>query len=249
MSKAGLIRLVVLVAFFGAVEALCRSGVISPKLVIAPTAMVEAMVNMLASGEMNDDIRQTLSSVGIAMGLSIVGGFSLGCVLYWLPPLRRAFDPFLAAYYSLPHFAFYPLLIVVFGLGSLPLIVLATLFAMVAMIMATLTGLDRIPRVLIKTARMQRLSLLAEIRHIRLPAAAPHLFSGLKLAVTYSFIGVIAGEFILSTSGLGHQIAFAYDNFDNRTMYGLILFVLCIAIVFNLLVFAYERRLARQRGL
>ena len=126
---------------------------------------------------------------------------------------------------------------------------LATLFAMVAMIMATLTGLDRIPRVLIKTARMQRLSLPAEIWHIRLPAAAPHLFSGLKLAVTYSFIGVIAGEFILSTSGLGHQIAFAYDNFDNATMYGLILFVLCIAIAFNLLVFAYERRLARQRGL
>ena len=150
------------------------------------------------------------------MGLSIVGGFALGCVLYWLPPLRRTVDPFLAAYYSLPHFAFYPLLIVIFGLGALPLIVLATLFAMVAMIMATLTGLDRIPRVLIKTARMQRLSLPAEIWHIRLPAAAPHLFSGLKLAVTYSFIGVIAGEFILSTSGLGHEIAFAYDNFDNR---------------------------------
>ena len=74
MSKAGLIRLVVLVAFFGAVEALCRSGVISPKLVIAPSAMVEAMLNMLGSGEMNDDIRQTLGSVGIAMGLSIVGG-------------------------------------------------------------------------------------------------------------------------------------------------------------------------------
>ena len=240
MGKAGWIRLVVLVAFFGAVEALCRTEVISPKLIIAPSKMVEAMVKLLASGEMNDDIRQTLLSVAIAMGLSIVGGFCLGCVLYWLPPLRRTVDPFLAAYYSLPHFAFYPLLIVIFGLGALPLIVLATLFAMVAMTMATLTGLDRIPRVLIKTARMQRLSL---------PAAAPHLFSGLKLAVTYSFIGVIAGEFILSTSGLGHQIAFAYDNFDNRTMYGLILFVLCIAIVFNLLVFAYERHLARQRGL
>jgi NitT/TauT family transport system permease protein len=238
MSKAGWIRLVILAAFFGTVEALCRSGAISPKLIIAPTAMVEAMVDLLGSGEMNDDIRQTLGSVGIAMGLSIVAGFAMGCALYWLPPLRRAVEPFLAAYYSLPHFAFYPLLIV-----------LATLFAMVAMIMATLTGLDRIPRVLIKTARLQRLSLPAEIWHIRLPAAAPHLFSGLKLAVTYSFIGVIAGEFILSTSGLGHQIAFAYDNFDNKTMYGLILFVLCISIAFNLLVFAYERRLARQRGL
>jgi NitT/TauT family transport system permease protein len=249
MSKAGWIRLAVLVGFFGAVEVACRSGAISPKLVIAPSAMVEAMLKLLGSGTLNDDIRQTLTSVGCAMGLSIVGGFVGGCVLYWLPPLRRAVEPFLAAYYSLPHFAFYPLLIVILGLGALPLIVLATLFAMVAMIMATLAGLDRIPRVLIKTARTQRLSLLSEIWHIRLPAAAPHLFAGLKLAVTYSFIGVIAGEFILSTSGLGHQIAFAYDNFDNKTMYGLILFVLCIAIVFNLLVFAYERRLARRRGL
>jgi NitT/TauT family transport system permease protein len=249
MSKAGVIRTIVLLALFGTIEALCRTGVISPKLVIAPTAMVQSMVNLLTTGKLNDDIAQTLSSVGIAMGLSITGGFALGCVLYWLPPLRRTFDPLLAAYYSLPHFAFYPLLIVIFGLGSAPLIVLATLFAMVAMIMATLTGLDRIPRVLLKTARMQRLSPLSEIWHIRLPAAAPHLFSGLKLAVTYSFIGVIAGEFILSTSGLGHQIAFSYDNFDNKTMYGTILFVLCIATSFNLLVFAYERHLQRQRGL
>ena len=138
MSKAGWIRLFVLVVFFGAVEVLCRTEVISPKLIIAPSEMVEAMVKMLASGAMNDDIRQTLSSVAIAMSLSIVGGFGLGCVLYWLPPLRRAVDPFLAAYYSLPHFAFYPLLIVIFGLGAAPLIVLATLFAMVAMTMATL---------------------------------------------------------------------------------------------------------------
>ena len=89
MSKAGWIRLVVLAAFFGAVEAMCRTGVISPKLVIAPTAMVEAMVKLLGSGELNPDIRQTLSSVGIAMGLSVTGGFALGCVLYWLPPLHR----------------------------------------------------------------------------------------------------------------------------------------------------------------
>jgi NitT/TauT family transport system permease protein len=125
MSKAEWIRLVVLVALFGAIEALCRGGAISPKLVIAPSAMVESMVKLLGSGELNDDIRQTLSSVAIAMAASIVGGFALGCLLYWLPPLRRAVDPFLAAYYSLPHFAFYPLLIVIFGLGALPLIVLA----------------------------------------------------------------------------------------------------------------------------
>jgi NitT/TauT family transport system permease protein len=122
------------------------------------------------------------------------------------------------------------------------------LFAMVAMIVATLAGLDRVPRVLLKTARVHRLSPFEEMWRIRLPAAAPHLFSGIKLAVAYSFIGVIAGEFILSTMGVGHEIAYAYDNFDNPRMYGLILFVLAVVTIFNMLVYAYERHLAKRRG-
>ncbi|MFO1082034.1 MAG: ABC transporter permease [Reyranellaceae bacterium] len=248
IGKAGWLRLAVLAGAVGGLEYACRSGAIPPTMVIAPSAMVAALVEVLRSGELDGDLRQTLGAVAIAMTLSVVGGFAIGFVLYWVPALRRAFNPFLAAYYAIPHFAFYPLLIVIFGLGPLPLIVLATLFAMVAMIVATMAGLERVPRVLLKTARIHRLSLLEEIWRIRLPAAAPHLLSGLKLAVAYSFIGVIAGEFIMSTSGVGHEIAYAYDNFDNRRMYALILLVLTIVTAFNLMVYAYERRLARRRG-
>ncbi len=248
MSKAGWIRTVVLVAAVGALEIACRTGAIPATMVVAPSVMVLALVDTLKSDEIGMHLQHTLSAVAIAMSLSIVGGFIIGFILNWVPFLRRAFSPFLAAYYAIPHFAFYPLLIVIFGLGPLPLIVLATLFAMVAMILATMAGLDRVPRVLLKTARIHRLSLLEEIWRVRLPAAAPHILSGLKLAVAYSFIGVIAGEFILSTSGIGHEIAFAYDNFDNKRMYALILFVLAIVTTFNMGVFAWERRMLRRRG-
>ncbi|MBP6813507.1 MAG: ABC transporter permease [Burkholderiaceae bacterium] len=248
MKRATWIRLVVVIGAVGLLEAACRGRLIAPTMVIAPSAMVAALVKILASDETGPHLRQTLSAVGIAMVLSILGGFLAGFALHSTPLLRRAFNPFLAAYYAIPHFAFYPLLIVIFGLGSTPLIVLATLFAMVAMIVGTLAGLDRVPRVLLKTARVHRLSLWDEVRHVRLPAAAPHLLSGLKLAVAYSFIGVIAGEFILSTSGIGHEIAYAYDNFDNPRMYGLILFVLTIVSAFNMTVYALERRMMRRRG-
>ena len=63
---------------------------------------------------------------------------------------------------------------------------------------------------------------------IELPAAAPYLFTGVKLAVGYGFIGVIAGEFILSGAGLGYAIAYAYNDFDNQTMYALMLLVLVV---------------------
>jgi NitT/TauT family transport system permease protein len=248
MSKAAWIRLAILVGAVGGLEIACRSGLVPATMVIAPSQMAAATAGLLVSGDLGADIWQTFTSVGIAIVLSITGGFMVGFWLHWFPRLRRAMDPFLAAYYAIPHFAFYPLLIVIFGLGALPLIVLATLFAMVAMIVATLAGLDRVPRVLLKTARMHRLSPFEEMWRIRLPAAAPYLFSGVKLAVSYSFIGVIAGEFILSTAGIGHEIAYAYDNFDNPRMYGLILFVLAVVTAFNMLVYAYERQLARRRG-
>ena len=69
----------------------------------------------------------------------------------------------------------------------------------------------------------------------------------MKLALSYALIGVIAGEFILSGSGLGYAISFAYQSFDTQTMYGLMLFVLLVAIVANAVLYTWEGRLARRR--
>ena len=72
--------------------------------------------------------------------------------------------------------------------------------------------------------------------------------SGLKLAIVYAFIGVIAGEFVLSGAGFGFQIAFAYNSFDNPTMYGLMILLLGFVGGLNLLLYTWERRLYLRRG-
>ena len=78
-------------------------------------------------------------------------------------------------------------------------------------------------------------------------AAAPYLFTGVKLAVAYAFIGVIAGEFILAPRGIGYSIAFAYDNFDNRQMYALMLFILVLVTLINTALQICEGRLMARR--
>ena len=83
---------------------------------------------------------------------------------------------------------------------------------------------------------------------IVLPSALPRLFTGFKLALSYALIGVIAGEFILSGTGLGYAISFAYQSFDNRAMYGVMLFVLLVAITANGILYVWEGRLARRRS-
>ena len=248
MSRVGLYRLLVVGGFVLTLEALCRFGVVSPRILIAPSDMAVQLMTLLASGKFNDDIGQTLGNVAIAFVLAVVGGFAIGAAIHAFPRLRRAVDPFLASYYALPFFAFYPLFIVLFGLGRGAVVAIGLLFAVVAMIVATLNGFDRIPRVLGKTAQIYRMGPVAAALRIKLPSATPYLFTGIKLAIAYSFIGVIAAEFIMAPSGLGYSIAYAFNNFDNRTMYALMLFVIVLVTLVNSLFYVYEQRLLRRLG-
>jgi len=248
MTRAGVIRLVVIALAIGLLEAACRFGLIDRHTVIAPSEMAVALVSMLASGQINSDLLRTLIEVVSAVAISIVLGFAVGVVIHALPRVRRALDPLFATYYAVPIFIFYPVLIAIFGLSIIPVVLIGVATAAVAMIIATLNGLDRVPRVLTKVARVHRMGPLATALQLKLPAAAPHLFTGVKLAVSYGFIAVIASEFILAPAGLGRAISDAYADFNNRRMYGLILLILVIATVINTVLHIWDLRWSARRG-
>ena len=248
VSQAGWIRLLVVALLVFALEIACRAGWVDPVAVIAPTQMVAGAWRLLASGQYTRPIFLTLSNVAIACSLAVVTGFAAGWLLYKLPRFRRAADPLLASYYAVPTFIFYPLFIVLFGLNRWPLVAIGFIFAVVAMALNTLQGFERVPRVLRRTARAMRLSARQELFRLVLPSCAPYLFTGLKLSIVYSFIGVIAGEFVLSGAGFGFEIAFAYNSFDNATMYGLMILLLGFVGGLNMLLYSWERRLYLRRG-
>ncbi len=242
-----LVRTGVLVAAVLLLELACRTGLVSPQAVLPPSAMLAAMAEVLASGDATEPMFSTFTTVGLAFVIAVALGIGGGAVVHALPRLRRAIDPVLASYYSVPTFVFYPLLVALLGLNMTPLVVLGVLSATPAMIIATLAGLDGLPPVLRRVARVQRLGPVRTLTTVVLPAAMPSLFGGVKLALSYALIGVIAGEFILSGSGLGYAISYAYQSFDNRTMYGLMLFVLLVAVTANGLLYTWEGRLLQRR--
>ena len=216
--------------------------------VIAPSDMAASLVRVLRSGEFTADILLSTMEIGVAALLAVTLGFIAGALVHGWPGLRAALDPLLASYYAVPTFILYPVFIILFGVGSAAIIAIAVLLAVVAMITATLTALDRVPPVLLKTARALRLGPVAAAWQVRLPAALPHLFAGVKLAVAYAFIGVIASEFILSGAGLGYRVAYAYNNFDNRTMYALMLLIVLIVTAVNEALNSIDRRLQARLG-
>jgi NitT/TauT family transport system permease protein len=243
-----LVRVAVLAGLVMLLEICCRTGIIDPLTIIPPSEMIVSMVDHIGSGELNESIVNTFSTIVLAFFLAVGLGTLAGALVHRSSRLRDVADPLLASYYSVPTFIFYPLLVALLGLGKAPLVVLGVLSAAPAVMISTLSGIDGVPAVLIKLARIHRLSPARTLWWIVLPAALPRLFTGLKLALSYALIGVIAGEFILSGTGLGYAISFAYQSFDNRAMYGLILFVLLVAISANGILYVWEGRLARRRS-
>jgi NitT/TauT family transport system permease protein len=248
MTRVGTIRLLVIIAAIGALEIACRAGVIDRRVVIPPSEMMAALVRLLASGEINGDMARTLGIIALAGLISVVLGFVLGLLIHALPRVRAGLDPLFATYYAVPIFIFYPVLIAIFGLSLVPILLIGIATAIVAMIIATLNGLDRVPAVMTKVAQVHRMGALGRAVRLQLPAAAPYLFTGVKLAVSYSFIAVIASEFILAPAGLGRDIADAYADFDNKRMYALMLLVLIIATFVNMALHALDLRWAQRRG-
>jgi NitT/TauT family transport system permease protein len=241
------VRVLLVIALVALLEILCRTGVIPNFTVIPPSAMAQSLWQILGSGKFTPDILATLANVGIAIAAAMIAGIVLGTALQSWPAARRVLDPLFATYYAVPMYAFYPLLIVIFGLGDLPQVAIGFLLAVMAVVINTLNGLDRVPAVLAKTARVHRLGPLKTALQVRLPFAAPYVFTGFKLAVAYSFIGVIGAEFITSSRGIGYEISFAYNNFDNAVMYAMILFILVLVISVNMSLHAWEKRLLARR--
>jgi NitT/TauT family transport system permease protein len=244
---AGRVRFALALALVLLLEALCRFGVIDRFAMIPPSEILWHLGRILVGGTMGPAIAKTLTNVTIACVSSVAAGVILGTLIHRWRDLRETLDPLFAAYYGIPVYAFYPLFIVIFGLGDVPQVLIGFMLGLVAVIVNTLNGLDRVPRALTKTARIHRLGPLATALQISLPYAAPYIFTGVKLAVAYSFIGVIGAELIMSRTGLGYEIGFAYNNFDNAVMYPLIVLVLAIAATVNTLFFLWEKRLLARR--
>ncbi len=249
MTRLTLYRVAVIAILLGIVEALCLGGVIDRITMPPPHRIVLDLYKLLASGSLNKAIAKTLGNSGIAFLLALGVGVVFSAILHGHRAVRDTLDPLFATYYAIPIFAFYPLLIYLFGLGDGPQIMIGFMLAVVAVIVNTLNGLDRVPPVLLKTARIHRLTRFEIARTITLPYAMPYVLTGVKLAVAYSLIGVIGSEFIMSRGGMGYEISFAYTSFDNATMYPLIVLTLFTAIAVNSLLTRWEKVLLQRRGL
>jgi NitT/TauT family transport system permease protein len=248
MSRVTLYQAGVIAGVVALLEVLCLTGVIDKITMPPPHVIARDFVRLMASGALLPEIAKSMGNVLLAFALAYAAGLVVGTALHGYRALRDTLDPLFATYYAIPIFAFYPLFIVIFGLGDGPQVLIGFLLGVVAVVVTTLDGLDRVPPVLRKTALIAGLGPVETALRVTLPFCAPYLLTAAKLALAYAFIGVIGSEFILARSGMGYEIGFAYTNFDNATMYPLILLILLLSIAMNGVLSHWEKVLRARRG-
>jgi NitT/TauT family transport system permease protein len=249
IGKVRLIQIGVIAGLVLLLEVLCVAGVIDRITMPPPHRIIVDFVKLMVSGRLYPEIGKSMGNVLLAFAVAYVLGIAIGTMLHGYKAVRDTLDPLFATYYAIPVFAFYPLFIVMFGLGDGPQVLIGVLLGVVAVIVTTLNGLDRVPPVLRKTARIAQLTPLQTALRVTLPFCAPYLLSAAKLALAYAFIGVVGSEFIMARNGMGYEIGYAYTNFDNATMYPLILLILLLSIAMNGVLTHWEKVLLARRGL
>lgn len=144
------------------------------------------------------------AAVGILIGMMIVYSWLLRAVLY----------PVILVLQVVPKVAIAPLVIVWVGYGAPSRILVAAVISFFPIVMNTVVGLSSVERELLDLVRMLRGNRLQEFVKIAFPHAMPFIFSGLKIAVTFSVIGAIVAEFISANQGLGYLILVANSELN-----------------------------------
>lgn len=244
--KVRLVQFVIVVGLIAFLEFAPKLGWIGRTTLIPLSEMSGELVTLIASGEITPHVVRTFGAVFGAFLMAMIAGVATGVVLWRFDSLNDILEPYLLIYYAVPFFAFYPLLIAIFGLGITPILLIAFGFSVVIIITNTASGLEEIPDQYVQVGRDLNLTNRQMLRHVYFPAAVPYVFTGLKLGFIYALIGTIASEFILADGGLGWLIAFNYNNFNIQGMYAAMLLVVLLALVVNGVLSYLENRLYQR---
>lgn len=173
--------------------------------------------------------------------LAIVVGVLVAVLLVAVPLLERSFYPLLVAVQSIPKIAIAPLLVIWFGFGLQPKILVAFLLAFFPIVISAIAGLKSASTEHIDLVRSMGASELQIFRRIRLHGALPYFFSGAKIGATLAVIGALVGEFMGSDIGLGYQLLYASGRVDTVTVFAAVVLLATIGMALFYTVVVVEK--------
>ncbi|HET9692624.1 MAG TPA: ABC transporter permease [Acidimicrobiales bacterium] len=240
-------QVVVLGVLFGSWQALAATKVLDPNFVSEPSQFFPAFWHGVDGGSLLSLVGTTLYETAVGFVIATVLGLFAGYLLAEFKAIDAVFRPFLTGFNSIPRIALAPLFVLWFGLGSLSRIVLIVSLGFFIVAFNTYAGLQGVNRDHLLLARALGARRAERFFKFVLPSAAPSIFAGIQLALTYAFLGAVVGEMLTGSAGLGGYLALKMGTFDTTDFFGGLLLLIVVALVVSAAFRALETRLLRWK--
>ena len=223
-------------------ELICQNEVVSSLFLPAPTAIISALLQMIADGEIGVSLAASLYRILAGFFIGRLVGLAVGLVTGTSALMDKIGTPIVNAIYPIPKIALLPLFILWLGIGELSKVTIIALGVFFPVAMNTYSGVKNVDTLLLKVAASFNASWWMTMKSVVLPNALPMIFAGLRLAAGTSLLLLVAAEMIAAQVGIGALILHYGDlMITDRLMAGVIVLSL-LGLVFNLILQFLERK-------
>ncbi|MBW3110665.1 MULTISPECIES: ABC transporter permease [Bacillaceae] len=181
----------------------------------------------------------TLTIAGFVIGCSIGIGTAVG--LHLLPKVKEAIYPLMILSQNIPIIVLAPLLVIWFGFGLLPKIIVITLICFFPVAVSALDGFRQTNAEYILYMKMSGASKGQIFRKVEWPHALPSIFSGLKISATYSVMGAVISEWLGAQKGIGVYMTLASSSFRTDRVFVAIFMIMLLSLVFFGIILLLEK--------
>lgn len=190
----------------------------------------------------------TLQVTAVGFGVSLALGWTLAVVADFSPWLRRALTPLLVASQTLPIIAIAPLLIIWFGFGLQPKVMVVALVTFFPITVGLIEGFAATDRQATNLLRSMGASRWQQFRYVRLPGAMPAFFTALRIGITYAVTGAIFAEYVGATAGLGIFMALQKNSFRTDLVLAAVVVTALLSVGLYALTFLVQRLVIPWHG-
>lgn len=214
----------------------------------APSLTFLSLVESFRDGWILPHLGATLTAVGIGFFFAVLAGTGVGLLLGLSPFLREVFEPMILAAYAVPKLIIFPVILLFLGIGLAAQSTMGFIHGAFPILINTLVAVAEVNPVYLKVGRSNRANVLQTFWKIILPAITPAFLVGIRIGFSLTILGVIVSELVAAEKGMGLKVMQAYAIFDLPRMYATILVLFAIAIVGNVVFWAFEKRIRARIG-
>lgn len=218
------------------------ASALGPTLLPTPPAVVDALVDLAATGDLWPAAWWSISVAARGVLLAVLVALPIAWIIVHSRAAAAALEPYIAILQAIPAVAIAPLLALWFGYGSSTTALLAALVVFLPLVITTTIGLRDIDRDVLAAARVDGAGTLSILRHIEIPLALPQTLAGLRAAVALAMTGAVVGEYVVGGQGLGQLLVAQRDRVDTAGMFATLVVLAVVSTSGYLLVRWVEHR-------